>query len=92
MDTTILMQNSKLIESQNSIHPNENDTRKKLADHQHHLYQVQMMTIYQIDIILRKSKGRYKINHLEEITMMIKAHKTKISSTSKYLILKEINY
>ena len=55
---TILMHNSKLIESQNSIHLNENDTRKKLADHQHHLYQVQIMTIYQIDIILRKSKDR----------------------------------
>ena len=39
MDTTILMHNSKLIESQNSIHLNENDTRKKLADHQHHFYQ-----------------------------------------------------
>ena len=36
---TILMHNSKLIESQNSIHLNENDTRKKLADHQHHVYQ-----------------------------------------------------
>ena len=35
---TILMYNSKLIESQNSIHLNENDTRKKLADHQHHVY------------------------------------------------------
>ena len=39
MDTTILIPNPKLIESQNSIHPNENDTRKKLADHQHHVYQ-----------------------------------------------------
>ena len=32
------MRNSKIIESQNSIHLNENNTRKKLADHQHHVY------------------------------------------------------
>ena len=36
---TILMHNSKLIERQNSIYLNENGTRKKLADHQHHVYQ-----------------------------------------------------
>ena len=36
---TILMYNSKLIKNQNSIHLNENNTRKKLVDHQHHVYQ-----------------------------------------------------
>ena len=33
------MHNSKLIESQNSIHLNENDIKKNFADHQHHVYQ-----------------------------------------------------
>ena len=33
------MHNSKLIKNPNSIHLNENDTRKKLADCQHHVYQ-----------------------------------------------------
>ena len=89
------MRNSKLIESQNSIHLNENDTIKKLADHDHHVYHQDSSNYDDIsDWHNTKEKQRYVENkRLEEIiTTMIKVHKTKISSTPKYLILKEINY
>ena len=89
-----IMHNCKLIESQNSIHLNENDTRKKLVDHQHHVYQDSS----NYDDLSDRHNTKEKQRHVENKppggnnNNIIKIHKTKISSTPKYLILKEINY